>query len=343
MWIDAGYTVTYVQNITDVDDPLLERAQATGVDWQELARDQIDLFRTDMEALRVIPPTHYIGAVEAMDLVARSVVELLDKGFAYSLDNGDVYFRVDSKYTPPFGSVSHYDESTMAKYFAERGGDPDVPGKENPLDPLLWRAKREGEPSWNPDGLPAGRPGWHIECTAIAQEYAGLPLHVQGGGNDLVFPHHEMGAAHAAAWLDTPLSHSYMHTGMVGYEGEKMSKSLGNLVLVSQLRKQGVDPMAIRLTILDHHYRSDWMYDDDALAKANERLEQWKRAAECGSHVVSKDVIRELRECLADDLDTPAALSLIDDWAAARDQNTSESESEAVVKAIDALLGIKLV
>ena len=159
----------------------------------------------------------------------------------------------------------------------------------------------------------------------------------------MVFPHHEMGAAHAAAWLDTPLSHSYMHTGMVGYEGEKMSKSLGNLVLVSQLRKQGVDPMAIRLTILDHHYRSDWMYDDDALAKANERLEQWKRAAECGSHVVSKDVIRELRECLADDLDTPAALSLIDDWAAARDQNTSESESEAVVKAIDALLGIKLV
>lgn len=342
LWIDAGYSVTYVQNITDVDDPLLERAQATGVDWQELAREQIDLFRSDMEALRVIPPTHYIGAVEAMDIVARSVVELLDKGFAYSLDNGDVYFRIDSSYKPPFGSVSHYDADTMAKLFAERGGDPDVAGKENPLDPLLWRAKREGEPSWNPDGLPAGRPGWHIECTAIAQEYAGLPLHVQGGGNDLAFPHHEMGAAHAAAWLDTPLAQSYMHTGMVGYEGEKMSKSLGNLVLVSQLREQGVDPMAIRLTILDHHYRSDWMYDDGALAKATERLEQWRRAAQCGSHYISKDVVRELRECLADDLDTPTALSLIDDWAAARDQNTSESESEAVVKAVDALLGIQL-
>lgn len=342
VWLDAGYKVTYVQNITDVDDPLLERANATGVDWQDLASEQIELFRTDMEALRVIPPTHYIGAVEAMDLVAKSVSDLMDKGFAYSLDNGDIYFRVDAEYTPAFGSVSHYDPETMAKLFAERGGDPDVPGKENPLDPLLWRARREGEPFWTPEGVPPGRPGWHIECTAIAQEYAGLPLHVQGGGNDLIFPHHEMGAAHAAAWLDTPLAQSYMHTGMVGYEGEKMSKSLGNLVLVSRLREQGVDPMAIRLSILDHHYRSDWMFDDASLASAVERLEQWKRAATCGNHMIAKDVVRELRVSLADDLDTPTALSLIDDWAHARDQNASASESEAVVNAIDALLGIKL-
>lgn len=342
VWLDAGYTVNYVQNITDVDDPLLERAKATGVDWRDLAADQIELFRSDMEALRVIPPRHYIGAVESMDLVGQAVRDLLASGHAYSLDNGDVYFRIDSRYSPPFGTVSHYDEPTMDAFFAERGGDPDTPGKENPLDPLLWRARREGEPAWVQDGLPEGRPGWHIECTVIAEKYAGLPLHVQGGGSDLIFPHHEMGAAHAAAWAHEPLAKSYMHTGMVGYEGEKMSKSRGNLVLVSSLRNQGVDPMAIRLTILDHHYRSDWMYDDAALNKATERLDQWKRAATCGNHMLAKKVVHELRECLADDLDTPTALALIDDWADARDPNAPGAESDAVVKAIDALLGVEL-
>lgn len=343
VWLDAGYSVNYVQNITDVDDPLLERAQATGVDWQELAAEQIDLFRTDMEALRIIPPRHYIGAVESMEIIGKAVRELLDAGAAYALDNGDIYFRINGAYKPPFGSVSHYDHATMLELFGERGGDPDTPGKEDQLDPLLWRAKRTGEPAWKVQGLPEGRPGWHIECTVIAQTYAGLPLHVQGGGNDLVFPHHEMGAAHAAAWAGEPLAHAYIHTGMVGYEGSKMSKSLGNLVLVSKLRERGVDPMAIRLTILDHHYRSDWMYEDAALAKAEERLDQWKRAAQVGNHMVAKEVVAELREALADDLDTPTAVSLIDDWAHNRDANASPAEAAAVVDAIDALLGVKLV
>ena len=343
VWRDAGYTVNYVQNITDIDDPLLERAQATGVDWQELAHSQIELFRSDMEALRVIPPEHYIGAVESMQLVVDAVTKLLHDGFAYTLDNGDVYYRVDKKIKPRFGSESHLDRDTMLKLFAERGGDPDTPGKENPLDPLLWRAARPDEPSWPGGELGDGRPGWHIECTVIANEYAGLPLDVQGGGSDLVFPHHEMGAAHAVALTGQPLAKSYIHSGMVGYEGQKMSKSLGNLVLVSELIKQGVDPMAIRLAILDHHYRNDWMFDEDVLKRAQIRLDEWRRAAAVGSHLVAKEVIQDLRGALADDLDTPVALGIIDDWAAARDSHAPASANNAVVAAVDALLGVKLI
>lgn len=342
VWRDAGVEVRYVQNITDIDDPLLERAEATGVDWRELADTEIDRFRGDMEALRVIAPDHYIGAVESMDLVVSAVTELLANGYAYRLDNGDVYYRVGASTKPPFGSVSHYDREAMMRLFGERGGDPDTPGKEDPLDPLLWRAEREGEPSWDGGELGAGRPGWHIECAAIAGEYLGFPLTIQGGGNDLIFPHHEMCAAHATAMTGEPFADVFMHTGMVGYEGEKMSKSRGNLVFVSQLRESGVDPMAVRLCLLAYHYRCDWHYSEDVLEYAQQRLQLWRRAAESGSTLSAAEVIDDVRYDLADDLDTPSALSTLDEWAASVSSEGSRADTEEIVTAIDALLGIKL-
>lgn len=342
-WIDAGADVVYVQNTTDIDDPLLERAEATGVDWRELADSQIELFFSDMEALRVIPPKHYIGAVESIPDVVEAVEKLLERGAAYTLDNGDVYYRISTEVEPPFGSESHYSREHMLEIFPERGGDPDTPGKEDPLDALLWRAAREGEPQWPGGKLGPGRPGWHIECAVIAGKYAGYPLTVQGGGSDLIFPHHEMGAAHAIALTDTPFAEAYMHTGMVAYEGEKMSKSLGNLVLVSNLTAAGTDPMAIRLAILGNHYRSDWEYSDGVLAAAENRLAAWRAAAGCGNSSDPAEVVAEIRRELADDLDTPNALCVIDDWAAARQTEADADENtQAVVAAVDALLGIKL-
>lgn len=342
-WRDAGIDVVYVQNTTDIDDPLLERADATGVDWRELADSQIELFFGDMEALRVIPPEHYIGAVESIPDVVEAVEKLVDSGAAYALDNGDVYYRISTEVEPPFGSESNMSREEMLEIFPERGGDPDTPGKEDPLDPLLWRAAREGEPQWPGGKLGPGRPGWHIECAVIAGKYAGYPLTVQGGGSDLVFPHHEMCAAHAIALTDTPFADAYMHTGMVAYEGEKMSKSLGNLVLVSNLTAEGVDPMAIRLAILINHYRADWEYSDELLADAQRRLEEWRAAAQCGNASDPGKVVQAIREELADDLDTPNALSAVDDWAAARRTDAPADEGvEAVVAAVDALLGVKL-
>lgn len=342
VWRDAGIDVTYVQNTTDVDDPLLERAQATGVDWRDLARSQIERYFGDMEALRVIPPDSYIGAVESVDLIVAAVERLLERGAAYRMPNGDVYYRIGTPVEPPFGSISKLDRAAMLELFAERGGDPEVEGKEDPLDALLWRAAREGEPHWEGGALGPGRPGWHIECAVIAEQYAGLPLTVQGGGSDLVFPHHEMGAAHATALTGTEFARTYMHTGMVGLDGEKMSKSKGNLVFVSALREDGVDPMAIRLVLLAHHYRSDWMYRAGDLEAARHRLQTWRAAAGRASAVPAAEVIANLRQELTDDLDCPAALSVVDDWAAGTASGPADADTAAIVTAIDALLGVEL-
>ena len=250
VWRDMGLDVHYVQNVTDIDDPLLERALATGDDWIALGDRETQLFREDMTALQVIPPRHYIGAVESIPAVISYVERLKDVGAVYELD-GDLYFRVHSDAN--FGGVSHLSEERMLEIFAERGGDPDRPGKEHPLDCLLWLQERPGEPSWaSPFGK--GRPGWHIECSAIALDHLGIPIDLQGGGSDLIFPHHEMGAAEAqVATGAAPYARHYTHAAMVRLDGEKMSKSRGNLVFVSRLRNAGVEPAAIRLAILAHH------------------------------------------------------------------------------------------
>ena len=310
-WRDAGHGVRYVQNVTDVDDPLLERATATGVDWAELAERETELFREDMTALRVLAPDHYVGAVESIPLVVETVQRLREAGCVYDVD-GDLYFSVRSD--PRFGSVSRLSEAEMLAVFGERGGDPERAGKKDPLDCLLWQAERPGEPAWD-SVLGRGRPGWHVECSAIAREHLGDAFDVQGGGSDLAFPHHEMSASEAQAAYGNTFARAYVHAGMVAYEGEKMSKSKGNLVLVSRLRAAGVDPMAIRLAILDHHYRSDWEWTDEDLSRAQARLASWRTAVTSASREDAEQLAHAVRTALADDLDAPAALRAVDAWA----------------------------
>ncbi|EOM78408.1 cysteine--1-D-myo-inosityl 2-amino-2-deoxy-alpha-D-glucopyranoside ligase [Rhodococcus rhodnii] len=345
VWRDAGHDVHYVQNITDVDDPLFERAERDGVDWRDLGAREIALFREDMAALRVLPPCDYVGAVETIGEVVEMVEKMLASGAAYVVDDEqypDVYFRADA--TEQFGYESGYDHETMAALFAERGGDPDRPGKHDPLDALVWRAARDGEPSW-PSPFGPGRPGWHVECSAIALNRIGSGFDVQGGGSDLVFPHHEFSAAHAESVTgERRFARFYVHTGMIGLDGEKMSKSRGNLVKVSELRESGVDPAAIRLGLFAGHYRQDRFWTDHVLATALGRLDRWRRAAARPAGVPAGDVIARVRQHLADDLDTPKAIDALDGWASrSLDGEGSDAQAPAAIAdAVDALLGIDL-
>ncbi|HEY3036183.1 MAG TPA: cysteine--1-D-myo-inosityl 2-amino-2-deoxy-alpha-D-glucopyranoside ligase [Streptosporangiaceae bacterium] len=372
-WRDAGHNVIYVQNVTDVDDPLLERAARDAEDWRELADREIARYRDDMEALRVLPPTRLVGAVEALPVIERFSRRLAERGSLYDLE-GDLYFSRASD--PAFGSVSRLDPATMAVLFAERGGDPSRPGKKDPLDCQVWLAARPGEPSWA-SAFGPGRPGWHVECAAIATEYLGRVFDVQAGGSDLIFPHHEMSASHARVAIGEGLrarrdggvrafARHYLHAGMVRLDGEKMSKSLGNLVFVSSLLADGTDPMAIRLAILAHRYRDDWDWTAAGLAAAAERLARWRAAAgrllaapqepalppdalaSPASALPSADaVLAAVRERMADDLDAPGALAAVDRWAdgiiAAPVLPPGPRAAGLLVRdAADALLGVAL-
>lgn len=357
-WRAAGLEVAYVQNVTDVDDPLLERAEATGVDWRALAEEQTDLFRADMAALEVLAPDHYVGATEAVGLVVDAVETMLAAGRAYRVPggdgepDGDVYFDVRAAQSATdwrLGQVSAMGLDEMAAVFPERGGDPDRPGKRDPLDPLLWRVERPGEPAWDGGSLGAGRPGWHIECSVIALRHLPRPFTVQGGGSDLAFPHHDMGAGHSYALSGEPMAEHFVHTAMVGLDGEKMSKSKGNLVLVSALRQQGVDPAAIRVAILSHHYRTDWFWTEDLLEQSRRRLATWREAAAKPETAGADAMLEAVRAALGEDLNAPAALIAVDAWAArnlggaaARGRAASSEDTRLARDTVEALLGIVL-
>jgi L-cysteine:1D-myo-inositol 2-amino-2-deoxy-alpha-D-glucopyranoside ligase len=354
VWRDAGFAVHYAQNVTDVDDPLLERAATTGVDWRDLAAEQVELFRTDMEALSILPPYHYVAVTEVIDEIATAVCALWDAGLAYPVETldslpgpdgspgSDLYFDITAAEAQApwrLGDESNLDRDTMLTLFAERGGDPQRPGKRDALDPLVWRAAREGEPAWD-SRVGAGRPGWHIECSVIALRELGTDFTVQGGGSDLIFPHHDMSAGHAAALSAHPLAGVYSHAGMVAYQGQKMSKSLGNLVLVSGLRAAGTDARAIRLALLAQHYRSDWEWTARQLSDAEQRLARWSAAFGPEATPGPRDaeaVLQELRLALVEDLDTPRALSATD--AAA---SVGVTDPSLIARAIEALLGVRL-
>jgi L-cysteine:1D-myo-inositol 2-amino-2-deoxy-alpha-D-glucopyranoside ligase len=345
LWLDIGHDVHYVQNVTDVDDPLFERADRDGVDWRDLAAREVALFREDMAALRVLPPTAYVAATEAVEEVVELVEKMLASGSAYVVDDAehaDVYFRADA--TAQFGYESGYDRETMLRLFVERGGDPDRPGKTDELDALMWRAARPGEPSW-PSPFGRGRPGWHVECAAIALSRIGTGLDIQGGGSDLIFPHHEFTAAHAESVSgERRFARHYVHAGMIGWDGHKMSKSRGNLVLVSTLRAQGVEPSVIRLGLLAGHYRADRFWSAQVLDEATARLHRWRTATALPAGPDAADTIARVRRYLADDLDTPKALAALDGWAAdALEYGGYDAAApRTLANAVDALLGVDL-
>ena len=343
--LDAGLDVRFAENVTDVDDPLFERAQRDDIDWRELADREVAKFVGDMEALRIIPPHHFESVSEAVDAIADAANQLLERGMLYPVANEDGSSDWYQEYalTGGTGLVEQMDREEALAIFAERGGDPQREGKKDPLDPLVWQAHRPGEPSFDGRALGPGRPGWHVECLCIAERGLGMPIDLEIGGSDLVFPHHEMGHVHALGLgLDT-FATLWAHVGMVAYQGEKMSKSLGNLVFISRLNADGVDPAAIRLALLAHHYRTDWEWSDDQLREAEQRLRAYREASQ--QRPTDAAVVEDLRRALRDDLDTPRALEVLDRWADGMGGSAAATPGAGGIRiadAVDALLGVRL-
>jgi len=340
----TGAEVRYVQNITDIDDPLLDRAKRDGLNWEDLAHSQIELFRSDMVNLHILPPESYIGAVEAIPLVTTAISKLQKENTIYAVDQ-DLYFQVRSD--SEFGTRSHYSQVEMQSIFAERGGDPDRIGKKDVLDCLVWLAARPNEPSW-PSPFGAGRPGWHIECSAIALEYLkpdpdeDHAIDIQGGGSDLIFPHHEMGAAQVAIMTGKPYARTYVHTGMVGLDGEKMSKSKGNLVFVSKLVESGVDPMVIRLALLSAAYGRDRMWSDQTLETAQVLMARLQSALSRNEVAPTQETVALIIASLADNLDTVRAIKSIESWILETEAGKTGGSAGELSRAIDTFLGIAI-
>lgn len=338
-WRALGAQVNYIQNITDIDDPLLERANRDGVDWKDLAHSQIDLFRSDMELLRVLPPTHYEGAVDAIPDVVKAISKLDEAGSVYNVDE-DKYFEVHVD--RDFGSESHLPEDEMIKIFAERGGDPKRVGKRHELDALLWLAHREGEPAW-PSIYGDGRPGWHIECAAIALKFAhadpDFVIDIQGGGKDLIFPHHEMSASQVKILTGKTFARAYLHAALIGLDGEKMSKSRGNLIFVSKLIESGVAPMAIRWALLKRPYCKEYMWLRNETEIAQIELDALSAKLKSASVPPTSDLITAIYDFIADDLKSADAIAAINRWV---DTDGSGGDAELLKSVIDGLLGIAL-
>jgi L-cysteine:1D-myo-inositol 2-amino-2-deoxy-alpha-D-glucopyranoside ligase len=298
---DRGHETRCVRNITDVDDDILRKAAELGVHYLDLAAAETARFDADVEALNLLECWSEPRATSAIPDIRGFIGMVLDQGFAYE-SGGAVYFDVGS--FPRFGQISHLDRDEMLALAAERGGNPDDPNKRDPLDFVLWQPSKEGEPAWESLWGP-GRPGWHIECSALALRELDTTIDLHGGGTDLIFPHHECEAAQSEAATGETFVRHWMHQAMVRMDGEKMSKSLGNLVFVSDLLK-AFDPRAIRLGLIEHHYRDSWEWDDDIMPRAAARLDRWVAAGE------GDGALDEVRAALDDDLDTPGAVAAID-------------------------------
>jgi L-cysteine:1D-myo-inositol 2-amino-2-deoxy-alpha-D-glucopyranoside ligase len=322
--IDLGHTVRCVRNVTDVDDPLFAKARELGVHYLDLAAGEEARFNRDMEALNALPVFSTPRASSAISDIRGFIGMVIDRGFAYVV-NGSVYFDVSK--SPSFGDISHYSEEQMVEFARQRGGNVDDPQKRNPLDFVLWHPSADDEPSWDTT-WGAGRPGWHIECSALALRELGTTIDLHGGGSDLIFPHHECERAQSEAATGEQFVKHWMHVAMVFKDGEKMSKSLGNLVFVDQLRTQW-DPRSIRLAVIEHHYRKEWEWDEELMPRNHRRLLSWKKSL--GQPVGG--VLEVVRQHLDNDLDTPSALAAID---------TAADSGEDVGSAA-ALLGIDLV
>jgi len=321
--IDRGHTVRCVRNVTDIDDPLFAKARELGVHYLDLAAGEEARFERDMAALNALPVASTPRASSAIPDIRGFIGMVLDRGYAYEA-GGAVYFDV-SKYES-FGTVSHYSEAEMVELARQRGGNVEDPHKRHPLDFVLWQPSAPDEPSWDTMWGP-GRPGWHIECSALALRELGTTIDLHGGGADLIFPHHECERAQSEAATGEPFVKHWMHTALISKDGEKMSKSLGNLVFVDKLRTEW-DPMAIRLALIEHHYRVEWEWDEELMPRNERRLSAWRASA--GGD--PGDLLDQVRDRLDDDLDTPGAVAAVD-AAAARGEST---------RAAAELLGVRL-
>ena len=343
----TGTSVNFVENITDIDDPLFERAKRDNQSWAQLGESQVALFTSDMTALRILPPANYVAVTEAMDSIIFAIENLVDKRFTYELA-GNIYFRIE-----PFLDELSISIDEALKIFAERGGDPKLPGKENALDPILWVGNKDGEPGWD-SRMGFGRPGWHIECSVIALENLigkdylnsksrlthGIDL--QGGGSDLIFPHHFMSAAIAKALCGFDFARGYLHAGMVGLDGEKMSKSKGNLVLISELLKSGYDPMVIRHALLSQGYAEDRMWHLETLLKSQERVVKLRSALARIEVAPTDTVIDSVAQYIANNLDSSSALEVLDQWALDTENGAIGGSVGELSRFIDAALGLAL-
>jgi L-cysteine:1D-myo-inositol 2-amino-2-deoxy-alpha-D-glucopyranoside ligase len=336
----SGSTVNFVENITDIDDPLLERAKRDNQGWQDLASKQIDLFSSDMSALRVMPPDSFIKVTDSLALIEDFISRLDKAGYLYKLDS-DYYFSVGK-----FLDQMRISIEQAIDIFAERGGDPKRAGKQHQLDPVIWIGNRDGEPGWA-SSYGFGRPGWHVECTAIACNYLDKSgsnpiIDLQGGGSDLIFPHHFMSAQIVKAAYGREFAKYFVHAAMIGLAGEKMSKSKGNLVFVSKLLTQQVDPMVIRWALLSGHYQQDRQWSDNLLAVANDQVTAIRSALARSEVAQSEQLIKDLVSDISNNLDTPAALARLIKWAKQSESNPTVNQSGLVSRTIDALLGLAL-
>lgn len=336
----SGRSLNFVENVTDIDDPLLERAKRDNSNWEQLADTQTQLFKSDMSALRIIPPNNLVKVTESMAIIEDFIKKLDSQGYVYEI-SGDYYFSVEQ-----FLSGLPVSISEAVKIFAERGGDPHRQGKKHQLDPLVWSANTEGEPGWE-SSFGFGRPGWHVECTAIACKYLDQDsndpiLHVQGGGSDLIFPHHFMSAQIVRAAYGRDFSQYFVHAAMIGLDGEKMSKSKGNLVFVSKLLSAGVDPMAIRWALLQGHYQKDREWSDNLLSESEVQIATVRRALAQSEVSDSKELIVGIIADLSNNLDTPSALKRLLLWSEQSINAGSINQSGLVSRSIDALLGLAL-
>lgn len=338
----TGLDVIFLENVTDIDDPLFERARRDKVDWQALGEDQVRLFVSDMTNLRVLPPVQLQSVTEGMENIIAFVTELVEKGLTYRL--GDELYLDAGRVTDFSNLPLPMDEAITT--FGERGGDPDRAGKRHPLDPVLWRASAPDEPMWQ-TSFGSGRPGWHVECNAIAgfllNQSKRASLTLQGGGADLIFPHHYMTDVQSRARSGEPFAQIFSHAGMIRYQGEKMSKSLGNLVFVSKLIAGGIHPMAIRLALISGHYRQEREWSEDLLFSTQSLLEELLSLLSRERVPEYEELMIAIVDAMADDLDTPRVLTLLKEYLQRASKERSEERNPGdLSRFLDALLGLTL-
>lgn len=338
----SGSEIRRTQNVTDIDDPLLERANRDGVPWKELAEGQIQLYRDDMTALRVIPPDNFLSVIENMKLIISYIEKLASSGKTYAIE-GDIYLDLSLIE----GALENLPIplSEAIQIFKERGGDPERVGKRHPLDTLVWMKQRVDEPGWE-SSFGKGRPGWHIECVALAlsslDNNSKFSLEIQGGGSDLKFPHHYMTAVQAQAITGRPFSSVYVHTGMIGLNGEKMSKSRGNLIFVSKLLNDGIDPNVIRIALIQRHYSEDTIWSDATLQSAQIFLDRLRNNLAREEVAATDPIIANVVLALANNLDTPRVFALLDSWCEKTENGETAGNAGELSRALDLLLGLAI-